>query len=216
MNDTEVVLYGCGTLRTFRVHWALNELAIPYSAVDSGPQSPFTESAAYRNINATGKIPSVKIGDLYMTESAAICLYLFENFSTAQETIPSYERARLLQWCFFAMSELDAQTLYILAKHAGQLKHLYGESQVAEDVARGGFQTQIAKLEDALEDDRQFIVGRSLTAADLLLATCIESAVNLQLKTPLTVPASCLRYLKRFQQREAFITAKKRNSTGDT
>jgi len=38
-----------------------------------------------------------------------------------------HARARLNEWCFFIIAELDAHSLYLIRRHDG-LKHLYGEA----------------------------------------------------------------------------------------
>ena len=95
------------------------------------------------------------IDGIYLFESAAICLFLYERFSK-KNLIPvlgSIERVRLYQWCFFAMSELDVHTLYVMNKHGGPLKEKYGESDAAVHTAKKGFETQISKIEDELKNE---------------------------------------------------------------
>jgi len=59
-------------------------------------------------------------GDFILSESAAIVNYLATAYGSAKELCPPTEdrlRARYDQWCFFAMMELDANTLYVIRKH---------------------------------------------------------------------------------------------------
>lgn len=209
----EIILYGSGTLRTLRVHWILNELLLPYRSIDFLPDSEYSNSDEYKKINLTGKIPSLYIDGIYLFESAAICLFLSERFSS-KNIIPasgSIERARLYQWCFFAMTELDAHTLYVMNKHGGPLKERYGESDVAAHTAKEGFETQISKIEIELKNGREFITGDSFSVADILLGTCIESAIRLKQYIPLNVPPNCISYWEKLKKREGFIQAFKLN-----
>ncbi len=211
--EKEIILFGCGTLRTLRVHWMLNELPIPYRSINFLPDSEYSNNDEYKKINSTGKIPSLYIDGTYLFESAAICLFLSERFSE-KSIIPalgSIERARLYQWCFFAMSELDAHTLYVMNKHGGPLKEKYGESDAAVRTAKEGFETQITKVEQELKDGREFILGEKFTVADILLGTCIESAIRQKQYIPLTVPQSCISYLENLKHREAYNRAYKLN-----
>ena len=207
--ENEIVLYGHNTLRTLRVHWILNELSIPYQSVKVLPDSEYSKSDEYKKINLTGKILSLKIDGIYLFESAAICLYLTERFGD-KNTIPvlgTIERARLYQWCFFVMTELDAHTLYILSKHGGALKERYGASEVAVKTAREGFETQITKVENELKDGREFLLGDTFSVADILLGTCIESATRLKSYVAINTPSICIKYWERLKYREAFIKA---------
>jgi glutathione S-transferase len=209
----EIILYGSGTLRTLRVHWILNELSLTYRCVEFLPDSEYANSDEYKKINLTGKIPSLYIDGIYLFESAAVCLFLSERFSNKNSipTLGSIERARLYQWCFFAMTELDAHTLYVMNKHGGPLKEKYGESDAAVRTAKEGFETQIIKIENELKDSREFILGDNFSVADILLGTCIESAVRLKQYVPLSVPPDCIHYWENLKKREGFIRAFKMN-----
>ena len=212
--ENEIILYGHGTLRTLRVHWILNELSIPYQSVNFLPDSEYSNSDEYKKINLTGKIPSLKIDGTYLFESAAICLYLSERFGD-KNNIPalgSIERAKLYQWCFFIMTELDAHTLYILNKHGGPLKDKYGASDVAVKTAKEGFETQITKIENELKDGREFLLGDIFSVADILLGTCIESAIRLKSYIPLNIPLNCIDYWESLKNREAFKRAYRLNT----
>ncbi|MBN1906795.1 MAG: glutathione S-transferase family protein [Deltaproteobacteria bacterium] len=207
--ENEIILYGHNTLRTLRVHWILNELSVPYQSVKVLPDSEYIKSDEYKKINYTGKIPSLKIDGIYLFESAAICLYLPERFGD-KNIIPalgSIERAKLYQWCFYTMTELDAHTLYILSKHGGVLKERYGVSEVAVKTAKEGFETQITKAENELADGREFLMGDNFSVADILLGTCIESAIRLNAYVPLNIPSICIEYWERLKNREAFKMA---------
>ena len=192
----------------------LNELFIPYRTVDFSPDSEYADSEEYRQINLTGKIPSLKIDGIYLSESAAILLYLSErsgdeSFNPAPG---SKVRARLYQWCFYAMAELDAHTLYVINKHGGPLKKKFGESAIAVHTAKEGFEMQITKVEKELNDGREFILGDNFSAADILLGTCVESARRIKQYAELNIPHVCLSYWENLKKREGFIKADKRNN----
>lgn len=211
--ENEIILYGCGTLRTLRVNWLLNELSVSYRSIDFLPGSEYSNSNEYKKINSTGQIPSLYIDGTYLFESAAICLFLSERFSNKNiiSALGSIERAKLYQWCFFAMSELDAHTLSVMKTHGGPSKEKYGESDVAVRAAKEGFETQITKIENELKDGREFILGDNFSVADILLGTCIESAIRLKQYIPLIVPSNCISYWENLKKREGFIQAFKLN-----
>src|SRR5262249_59281674 len=85
------------------------------------------------------------------------------------------EYATWLEWCFYAATELDATSLYVIRRH-GALKHIYGESPVALESAVQYFATQLRHAEQALQDGRAFLVCGRLTTADVLLTTCLDWA----------------------------------------
>jgi len=81
MSD-KLVLWGVGTTRTFRAHWALHELDLPYESRPILPRSGETKTPEYTALNARQKIPLLVDGDFRIGESAAIVAYLSQNYST--------------------------------------------------------------------------------------------------------------------------------------
>jgi glutathione S-transferase len=85
----------------------------------------------------------------------------------------------------------------------GALKHIYGESQVAQESAAAYFATQLRNAEQALQDGRPYLVGGRLTTADRLLTTCLSWAVSYGV--PIT--AACHAYKDRITSRSTYGTA---------
>ena len=144
-------------------------------------------------------------GDFTLAESAAIAAYLSATYGTpANQLIPTEprEQATWLDWCFYAATELDATSLYVMRRH-GDLKHIYGESPVVLESAADYFATQLRHAEQALQDGRPFLVGGSITTADMLLTTCLTWAAGY--RVPVT-PA-CLAYMERITARGAYRAA---------
>ena len=94
-----------------------------------------------QRLNPRHKIPVLRHGSLVLTESATIIQYLSETFpNSTQVYVPSdaVGRARLNEWCYFIMSELDAGSLYVVRRHDG-LKQIYGEAPTAVASAKSYF-----------------------------------------------------------------------------
>src|SRR5262249_933589 len=104
-----------------------------------------------------------------------------------------------LEWCFYAATELDATSLYVMRRH-GDLKHIYGEAPIVLESAASYFSTQLRHAEQALQDGRPFLVGGRLTIADMLLPTCLTWAVD----SRVAVTAACLDYMERITSRPAY------------
>jgi len=85
----------------------------------------------------------------------------------------------------------------------GALKHIYGESQVAVDSAAAYFARQLRHADQALQDQRPFLVGGRLTTADILLTTCLDWAVGYGV----AITAACHAYMKRITSRTAYRAA---------
>jgi glutathione S-transferase len=173
-----LVLYGAGTTRTMRAHWALHELGLDYDAKLVASRSGETQTDDFGRLNPKRKIPVLRDGDFTLTESAAIVTYLGSTYGGASGLVPaagSRERARYDEACFFVMMELDAHTLYVVRRHR-DLAELFGEAPTAVAEAFAGFDRQVATVESALRDGRPFLLGDTFTGADILLGTCLQWA----------------------------------------
>ena len=67
-----LVLWGVGTSRTVRAHWAMHELGLAYETRPIGPRTGETKTAEYTALNPRQKIPLLQDGDFCIGESAAI------------------------------------------------------------------------------------------------------------------------------------------------
>ena len=197
-----LVLWGVGTSRTLRAHWALHELGLDYESRPILPRSGETKTQEYTRLNPRQKIPLLQDGDFKIAESPAIAAYLSNTYGTPETAlIPSEprEQASWLEWCFYVATELDATSIYVMRRHS-DLKHIYGEAPVALESAASYFATQLRHAEQALQEGRPFLVGERFTTADMLLTTCLTWAVSY--RVPVT--AACLTYMERVTSRPAY------------
>ncbi len=176
----KIQLWGGATSRTLRAHWMLHELEVPYEPRLIGSRTGETETAEFLALNPKGKIPVLVDGDFVLTESVAIVTYLGERYdqrAAEQRLVPeprTRKRARLDEWLSFVQMELDAHTLYVMRRH-GDLAHLYGEAPAAIEAARSGFLRQLSATTGFLEGGG-YLLGSHFSAADLVLATCLDWA----------------------------------------
>ena len=173
-----LLLWGVGTSRTIRAHWALAELGLAYATKPILPRTGETKTPEFTALTARQKIPLLEDGDLKLTESAAIITYLSDRYaSDATALIPRepVARAQCLEWCFFVVSELDATSLYVMRRHR-DLAEIYGAAPAVCDAAGTYFGQQMRSVERALGDGRPFLLGDRITAADILLSSCLSWA----------------------------------------
>ncbi len=78
-----LILWGVGTTRTIRAHWALHELGLSYKSRPILPRSGETKTPEYTALNARQKIPLLQDKDLTIGESAAIVAYLAQKYRKA-------------------------------------------------------------------------------------------------------------------------------------
>jgi glutathione S-transferase len=89
-------------------HAALAEIGCDYEIVDVGFESPSEAPPDYLRLNPQGRVPTLEDGDLVLTESAAILLYLAERFPDAR-LLPAdlHERAEAYRWLLFLTNTLQ-------------------------------------------------------------------------------------------------------------
>mgnify|MGYP000011616008 CR=1 FL=1 len=171
-------LWGVGTPRTMRAHWAMTELSLDYETERLQTRTPAADSLLYRSLNPSGKIPTLVDGDIVVSESAAIVTYLGETYCRDNTSlIPSKNgaRASYFEWISFISTELDATSLYVLRRHEG-LPHVYGSAPSACLVARQYFDRMINVAATRMEDSRPYLLGKLFSGADIFMMTTLDWA----------------------------------------
>src|SRR5918996_5523553 len=165
-------LYEFAPTRSLRVRWTLQELGVDYESIPVNLVAGEHRRPEYLKINPAGRVPVLVDGDLVLTESVAIVLYLADKYSN-KGLIPTdvKERAQVNRWLLFAATELE-QPLWRISRHTV----LYPEDQrLPGDVilASRDFKEMAAVLEEHMQG-RQFVVGDSVTVADFVLAYTLD------------------------------------------
>ena len=201
----DLTLWGATTSRTIRAHWALRELGFDYHCEPILPRSGQTQTKRHTAINPRQKIPAPVDGNFIITESAAIIACLSAMYGTeATALVPTdpRQRARYDEWASFIMMELDATSMYVVRRHDG-LPEIYRAAPVAVDAAFAYFQRQVGRIEAALNDGREWLMGDRFTGADILLTSGLTWAARLG--QPLAV--NLVRLRDRATARPAYIAA---------
>lgn len=167
-------LYGFAPARSLRALWALQELEAEFEFVPVDLGAGENRSPEFLKLNPAGQVPVLVDGDLVLTESAAIVLYLAEKYPT-KRLLPRdlKERAQVYRWVMFAMTELE-QPLWRIFRHTT----LYPEDKrLPADIALASreFHDMAAVLNHHMEG-REFIVSDKITAADCVTAWVVDFA----------------------------------------
>jgi len=205
MAGTGLTLWGMGTVRQLRPHWMLAEMGLEYEYFPVHPRSGETMKPEFLKINPRHKVPVLRHGAMIIAESAAIIQYLSEAFEPPEGMhVPrdAAGRARLNEWCYFIMSELDASSLYLIRRHVG-LKHIYGEAPRAVEEARKYFSEQLGAIADRIGRPGAFLLPEGFSAADILMITCLDWAVSEKIE----LPSEAAAYRERLIARPAYKAA---------
>ena len=103
----------------------LEELGLEYECHPIQSRTGETHTDEFKRLNPRHKIPVLRHGSFVLTESAAIIQYLgeaFPNSPVVYMPTDAESRARLHEWCYFIMSELDAGSLYIVRPASRRLE----------------------------------------------------------------------------------------------
>ena len=144
-------------------HATLAEIGVRYELALVERDESGRPPDAYLALNPWGKIPTLEDGDLVLTESAAICLYLADKFPDARLAPPvgTAERAELYRWLLW-LSNTVQMTL---------MRHFYPERYGGDGVEEAA-NRDLAEHFDLIErhlGGREWLVGEERTVADFFL-----------------------------------------------
>ena len=167
-------LYGFGPTRSLRALWSLRELGVDFDFERVNLLAGDHQRPEFLRLNPAGKVPVLVDGDLVISESAAIVLYLAEKYPE-KKLLPAdlRMRAQVYRWVMFAMTELE-QPLWRITRHTALLPE---DKRLPQDVAlaREDFARMATVFEQHMAG-RSFIVGNAMTAADCVTAYLIDWA----------------------------------------
>lgn len=172
-------LYEFGPTRSIRARWALQELDVDFEAVTVNLMAGEHRTPEFLKINPAGKLPALVDGDMVLTESVAIVVYLAEKYSD-RGFIPKdlSQRAEFFRWLLFTTTELE-QPLWRITRHTTVYpadRRLPAEIALARD----DFAAMGRVLEEHM-DGRSFLLGGSVSVSDFVLAYTLDWAKMLNL-----------------------------------
>lgn len=184
------------------VRWMLEELGQPY-AVKVMTFGGDIKSADYLKLNPMGKVPTLIYKDTVITEVAAICTYLAEQFPEAglAPAIDSPERGSYYRWLFFIAGPMEMAT----SAKAFDWKI---DDETAIAVGCGHIRDTLGTIEQALAR-QPYLCGERFTTADLLMASYLGWEMMMKVIEPTPVLTE---YVQRCENREA---AKRANRLDD-
>ncbi|MBL8643925.1 MAG: glutathione S-transferase family protein [Rhodospirillaceae bacterium] len=103
-----ITLYGKTASRTSRNLWALEELGLPYKHVPFDYLKGETKTPEFLAINPAGKVPALTDGNVVMTESLGMNLYIANTYGQGKLWPDDQAgRAKCIQWTLWAATELE-------------------------------------------------------------------------------------------------------------
>jgi glutathione S-transferase len=120
--------------RSIRARWTLQELGVDFEAVRVNLLAAENRSPAFLKLNPAGKVPVLVDGDLVLTESVAIALYLADKYPDKGFAPTDVEqRAELNRWLLFTTTELEQPLWRILDEHMNGRQFVVGDTVTVAD-----------------------------------------------------------------------------------
>ncbi len=199
-------LYGVFRSRASRPIWLLFEAGVPFDHVKviQAYRLPgaamegvtlATNSPEYLAVNPQGQIPAMKDGDLVLTESLGIVLYLARRYGGALGPADDAETALMEQWALWAATAVETPALEIMMAPPGEM------GQATLDVSAEKLRRPLARLQKHLAA-QDWMIARGFTAADIVVAECLRYAQGHP--TLLSEFPAVKGWLERCQSRPAF------------
>ncbi|WP_127902820.1 glutathione S-transferase family protein [Solirhodobacter olei] len=180
-----VTLYGVARSRASRPLWMLAEIGMDYLHVPviqayrldqpKAADAPLnTASAEYLEINPQGQVPCLVDGDLVLTESLGIDLYLARRYGGLLGPQTDAESALMIQWALHAVTGIEGPALEItfIQRDGGDATP---EGQAVIAVAAEKLRRPFRRL-DAHLAKHDWMVGDRFTVADINSAECVRYA----------------------------------------
>lgn len=163
----DLTLYTNPMSRGRIARWMLEEVGEPYETVllEYGTSMKAPDFLA---INPMGKVPTLKHGDVVVTEAAAICAYLADAFPQPNLAPPHGDRRRgpYYRWLFFGAGPLEGA---VTAKALG----LLAPPEKKAMAGYGSYEDVMDTLEVAVGGASPYLCGDRFTAADLYVGAQI-------------------------------------------
>jgi glutathione S-transferase len=193
----KLTLYHAAPSRSSVTHWMLEEIGEPFDLHLLSLARGEHKSPEYLKINPMGKVPALRHGDVVITEGAAICAYLADEFPDRKLNIPVGDPRRgvYLKWLFFGPSCFEPA----ITDRAFPRK----EPPRAAALGHGDYDTVLGVLSDAVAKG-PYLMGEQFTAADVVIGAGLRWGMQFKL-----VPErpEFIAYTSRLAQRPALQRA---------
>lgn len=179
--------------------WSLEEAGVDYDLKVVDLMKGEQKSPELLALNPMGKIPTLVDGDVVVTESAAISLYLADRYAPAlAPALDDPRRGTYLRWSFFAPGVIEPA---VMAKYSG-----WTVKEVS--AGWGSFASMLAAAESAIAG-RPFVLGDEFSMADVVLGGTLRFMMDFKQIDPTPVFTD---YVQRLNARPAWQRAEARNA----
>jgi len=157
-----LTLYTSPASRGSIARWMLEETGMPYDVKVLAPGVSATDND-YLRINPMGKVPALVHGDTVITETAAICMYLADQFPDTGLAPDHHLRGAYYRWFCFATGPLEAAM-------TNQMLGFEVPAELTASVGYGRFE-QVLDVLEAVLTQQPYMTGDAFSAVDVYLGS---------------------------------------------
>ena len=155
-----IVLYHHPWSRAAGVVWMLEELGQPYELRFVDLMAGEHRQGPHESRNRMKKLPVLEDGDVVVSETAAIGVYLADRYALGElaPALDDAQRGEYLRWCFFSPSVIEPACM---AKSAGW-------EYKASSAGFGRYEDVVATVDEAAAKG-PWLLGDRFTMADVIV-----------------------------------------------
>ena len=163
----DLTLYHASPSRSSIILWMLEELGQPYDVKLIKLSEGDNLKPGYLAINPMGKVPALDHKGTVITEAAAICTYLADEFPQAKLNVPvgSPRRGVYLKWLFFGPGCFEPAVIDRAAPRKEEARRGM--------LGYGTFDTTMDTVAKAIAKG-PWLMGEQFTAADVIIGSNIR------------------------------------------
>ena len=182
--------------RSTRAFWMLEEAGVDYEKQLIDIRDPDrNDPEEFLAASPMGKVPAIVDGDVAMAESAAICLYIADRYSSGHlaPELDDSLRGKFLYWLMYTPAVVEPA-----------MSEKFNKVEPSRQRSGwGDFESMISTWDDALQGS-EWILGDTFSAADVMLGS---SAVFLRMFDMLPETRHISAYADRCLARPAYQQA---------
>jgi glutathione S-transferase len=186
--------------RAANVVWMLEEVGLPYELRFVDLAAGEHKTAAYHDVNPMGKLPTLIDGDVVVTETAAIGVYLADRFGQGRLAPALDEAARgtYLRWCFIPSAVIEP----------GCMAHAANWAFKPGSAGWGTWEEMLDTIEQGIGQG-PWLLGDRFSMADVILGGTLRWMLGFKM---IDARPAFVDYAARLSERPAAVRAAERNA----
>jgi glutathione S-transferase len=163
----KLTLYHAAPSRSSITRWMLEEIGEPYELKLVSLSKGENRTPEFLAVNSMAKVPVLVHGDVVLTEGAAICTYLADEFPRAKLNVPIGDPRRgvYLKWLFFGPSCIEPAML--------DRAYPRKEEPRRGALGYGDFDSAMNTVATGLKPG-PYLMGEQFTAADVIVGSTLR------------------------------------------